>query len=117
MTESEAIKRCDMLIHGLSVNNAISEAFNDENKGYVTFEAMSIFAETCKDALEKVQQFEAIGTIERFRELTEKAEPKNAFVEGSYLLDDMRYFCPKCKERLYTEHFDVGYCNCGQAVK
>lgn len=66
---------------------------------------------------DRLAEYEDIGTVEEFKALKEKAEPKNAFVEGSYLLDDVRYLCPKCKERLYTEHFDVGYCNCGQAVK
>ena len=68
-------------------------------------------------AIIEVQAYRAIGTAEELRELKEKAEPKNVFVEGSYLLDDVRYLCPKCKKRLYKEHFYVGYCNCGQAVK
>lgn len=51
-------------------------------------------------ALEKVQQFEAIGTIERFRELTEKADPKKVVIrkipKTEWTRAVKQYICPSC---------------------
>ena len=69
MTESEAIKRCEMLIKGFSVNHATYEAFAEDGKGYPTFNTMKEFAEACKYALEEVEQYRAIGTVEEVKAL------------------------------------------------
>ena len=53
MTEKEALERCNRLINGFSVNNSITEAFKEGEKGYPTFAKMKEFAEECKSALEK----------------------------------------------------------------
>ena len=66
-------------------------------------------------ALEKVQQYESIGTIERFRELTEKAEPKNIVINRQ--ADVTFYHCPRCNELIADSiHLVVPqYCfSCGQ---
>ena len=71
--------------------------------------------EWCKDAShwkslykEKLEQYEAIGTIERFRELTEKAEPKKPVDKIMYLE------CPACGD---VGILDCGYCSvCGQRL-
>ena len=75
-------------------------------------------------ALEKVQQFEAIGTIERFRELTEKAEPKKPVYSNfdeNELGEIIPYkaTCPTC-----GFEFEFGtwndeenhHCECGQRM-
>lgn len=67
MTENEAKERCDLLINSLSVNNGVESAFCDDLKGYVTFTTMRGFAQTCKKALEEVQQYRAIGTPEELK--------------------------------------------------
>lgn len=95
MTENEAIIRCEKLINGLSVACATSDAFKDENKGYTTFETMRIFAETCKNALSEIQQYRAIGTVEEFKALKEKAEPKK--IEYQIGKNGLKHEkCPTC---------------------
>ena len=64
MTENETIERCDLLINSLSVNNGVTNAFCDRSKGYVTFEKMREFTKSCKKALEEVQKYRKIGTLE-----------------------------------------------------
>ena len=64
MTENETIERCDLLINSLSVDNGVTNAFCDRSKGYVTFEKMREFTLNCKKALEEVQQYRQIGTVE-----------------------------------------------------
>ena len=75
--------------------------------------------EWCKDAShwkslykEKLEQYEAIGTIERFRELTEKAEPKK-HVE-KMVCDTEVWVCPVCGNGIFSGQ---KYCDeCGQAI-
>ena len=59
-------------------------------------------------ALEEIQQYRAIGTVEEFKELKEKAEPKkpkmvirfgcttNECTVCGNLLHDNQYFCQDC---------------------
>ena len=111
MTENEAIIRCEKLINGLSVPYATSDAFEDESKGYMTFETMRKFAETCKDALEEIQAYRAIGTIEELQALKEKNEPKkpNEISWGATK-------CPICGYEFgFGSHFK--HCSkCGQKI-
>ena len=64
MTENETIERCDLLINSLSVDNGVTNAFCDRSKGYVTFEKMREFTLNCKKALEEVQQYRKIGSVD-----------------------------------------------------
>ena len=82
MTENETIERCDLLINSLSVNNGVTNAFCDRSKGYVTFEKMREFTKSCKKALEEVQQYRQIGTVEECREAVEKQTAKKQYYEG-----------------------------------
>lgn len=112
MTESEAIKRCEMLIKGFSVNHATYEAFAEDGKGYPTFNTMKEFAEACKYALEEVEQYRAIGTVEECRIAVEKHNKKI-----KPLKVHNRFVCPCCtnstQEVILTEHTE--YCFvCGQ---
>ena len=59
-------------------------------------------------ALEEIQQYRAIGTVEEFKALKEKNEPKKPIIHGL----GQRY-CPVCKCG-GADHF---YCpNCGQKL-
>lgn len=65
------------------------------------------------NALEKIQQYREIGTVEECREAVEKQKPKN--IEK---IREGEYCCPKC----YTVYddciFEYDYCiNCGQAIQ
>lgn len=78
--------------------------------------ARSLF-EDLLNRSEKLKEFEAIGTIEEFRALREKAEPKKP-TDISKVRDCEGYIgligkCPCCGEIL--EEDDV-YCNCGQTL-
>ena len=73
MTENEAIKRCDMLINGMSINNATNRAFEEDGKDYPTFATMKVFAQTCRKALEEIQQYRAFGTVEGFKRAIESS--------------------------------------------
>ena len=57
-------------------------------------------------ALEEVQQYRTIGTLEECRAAVEKQTPKSRIIiEG-------KYFCPVCKNLMKYP----GYCGCGQRV-
>ena len=83
--------------------------------------AIKAYTETyilMKEYKSKLQDFEAIGTVEEFKALKEKSVAKRAVVRGVMGFEsEETYYCPNCNERLYTEHFDIGYCNCGQGIK
>ena len=107
MTENEAIIRCEKLINGLSVCCATSDAFKDENKGYMTFETMRKFAESCKNALEEIQSYRAIGTVDEFKDLRENQffnfdSPVARVDKKSYdkAIDDlMNALCDHCMQQ------------------
>ena len=76
-------------------------------------------------ALEKVQQFEAVGTIEEFKALKEKNVEKKpirrkgmCYAKAKDGTEDYEIIeeCPTCKNRLYAVSFNVGYCRCGQKI-
>ncbi len=102
MTENEAIEaiKNDLEWHGKELKPKYKECLRMAIK-----------------ALEEVQAYRAIGTVAEVKALKEKNEPKKPIVKGLVAIDDRRYYCSKCNERLYREHFDVGYCNCGQSIR
>ena len=89
MTENEAKERCDLLINSLSVNNGVESAFCDDLKGYVTLTTMRGFAQTCKKALEEVQQYRALGMPEECRKSLEICK---AMIERNITPDDMENY-------------------------
>ena len=88
MTEQEAISVLKMIAtHGSLPTNAKDEAIK---------------------ALEEVQQYRAIGTIEECREAVDKMKPKKTAIEAIKL-----HICPVCG---FSGIYD--YCgNCGQRVQ
>ena len=94
MTENEAIKNINAL-------NAVcwDKYFYDEEFARAMAKAVK--------ALHEIQQYRAIGTVEEFKALKEKNEPKE--------MD--RYYCPICRH--YFEDTDAyNYCPvCGQKMK
>lgn len=62
--------------------------------------------DTAIKALEEVQQYRQIGTVEKCREAVEKQTAiSREIIEG-------KYFCPKCHNLMPYP----GYCGCGQKV-
>ena len=68
--------------------------------------------------LEELEAYRAIGTIEEFKALKEKSEPKKLLDDGMRI--PFSYYCPNCKAELSDDghKYDDDYCpNCGQAIE
>lgn len=70
MTEKEAIRYFEYL-----------EIWNEDDR-WLSREDMKDFAECCTKALEDIQQYRAIGTVEECREAVDKQTPKKPEYEG-----------------------------------
>jgi hypothetical protein len=67
-------------------------------------------------ALEEIQAYRAIGTVEEFKALKEKNEPKKSteFHKSEVCID---FICPNCKEAVYGQPYKPNYCkHCGQKL-
>lgn len=97
MTENEAIEElkydCNELGKAIPCDTSWGESFENAY-------AMAI------SALEEVQQYRQIGTVEECREAVEKQ------TAISREIIDGKYFCPKCHNLMPYP----GYCGCGQKV-
>lgn len=95
MTENEAIKELET-----SIDIAKMCTQNYERKNEIQGYEMAI------KALEEVQRYRQIGTVEECREALEKQTAiSRELIEG-------KYFCPKCHNLMPYP----GYCGCGQKV-
>lgn len=95
MTENEAIKELET-----SIDLAKMCTQNYERKKEIQGYEMAI------KALEEVQKYRKIGTVEECREAVEKQ------TAISREIIDGKYFCPKCHNLMPYP----GYCGCGQKV-
>lgn len=107
MTEKEAIK--DLIFFEDKLHNGIF--------GYKI---------GCLDAaikaLEEIQQYRGIGTVEECREAVERRNPKAPVVwgdgydnEGNMIYD--MYDCPNCGKSYEVDYHDYKFCPyCGQAI-
>lgn len=111
MTENEAK---NLLIHVFNTYGAmISENFKDD--------CISETFDMAIKALEEIQQYRAIGTVEECREAVEKQKAKKPTYEGDGYADGElvydTWICPNCEEHYETDYDDYIYCpNCGQAI-
>ena len=107
MTENEAIKE---LKEGIEYCTSGEEEYFKEALG------MGIVA------IEEIQQYRAIGTVEEFKELKEKAEPKKPSYEGDGYAPDGTFvwdewLCPHCEARYEVDYDEYDYCpDCGQKL-
>lgn len=72
-------------------------------------------------ALEEIQQYRAIGTVEEFKALKEKNDPKipnyegDGYYKGQIVLDT--WICPNCEKEYEVDYEEYDYCpNCGQRI-
>lgn len=94
MTESEAIRDLDIIRFNPHWDELVNEEYWQE------------LMEMAIKALEEVQQYRQIGTVEVCREAVEKQTAiSRELIEG-------KYFCPKCHNLMPYP----GYCGCGQKV-
>lgn len=80
--------------------------------------------ETAIEALEEVERYRALGTVEELKEAKEKQiakKPKNIkdyFFPETYDYDYSTADCPCCGENFsFDESYQINFCNgCGQAI-
>ena len=108
MTENEALKLGKSLYENITsnANNIIP------TKEYIEFVGMVI------KALEEIQQYRAIGTIEEFKALKEKSVAKKPLPKGTHKGID-NFYCSNCNHPLTNRHeqCELPYCEiCGQKL-
>lgn len=77
--------------------------------------------ETNIQALEEVEQYRALGTVEELKEAREKQVAKKPNIEGDGYADGHlvydTWFCPNCDKDYEIDYDDYDYCpNCGQRI-
>lgn len=110
MTENEAIKEFET-----SIDLAKMCTQNYERKSEIQGYEMAI------KALEEVQQYRQIGTVEECREAVKKQIAKKPDYEGDGYSDGQlvydTWICPSCGKRYEVFYDDYDYCpNCGQKL-
>lgn len=110
MTENEAIAKMKYRIK--TVTNMAGKGA--DGKAYEDME-MAI------EALEEIQQYRAIGTVEECREAMEKQKAKmptyegDGYSDGEFVYDT--WICPNCGEYYEVGYDDYEYCpKCGQHI-
>ncbi len=103
MTENEAIKRMKYRID--SATDIAGKGV--DGKAYEDME-MAI------KALEEIQQYREIGTVEECREARERQMAKKPILDTIY---HQQYYCPNCEDFLARKNGNKPYhCICGQAI-
>lgn len=110
MTENEAIKELET-----SIDLAKMCIQNCERKREIQGYEMAI------KALEEVQQYRKIGTVEECREAAEKQKAKKPDYEGDGYSDGQlvydTWICPCCGQHYEVDYDDYDYCpECGQHI-
>ena len=73
-------------------------------------------------ALEELEQYRALGTVEELKEAREKQIPKTPCIEGDGYCPEGNlvydtWICPNCEEYYEIDYDDYDYCpKCGQAI-
>lgn len=112
MTENEAIERFQKCVE----NNGKCECCKFYvNCGIYEMEEMAI------QALEEVQQYRQIGTVDECRAAMKKQTAKKPDYEGDGYSDGQlvydTWICPSCGKRYEVFYDDYDYCpNCGQKL-
>lgn len=108
MTENEAINKLDSLHYKIRHDSFCNKVYNTELKAF----------EEARTALEEIQKYRAIGTVEECREAIEKQKPIKPDVWGDVHSDgimvlDMRD-CPNCWTTYEIDYDKHKYCpECG----
>lgn len=110
MTENEAIKELET-----SIDLAKMCTQNYERKNEIQGYEMAI------QALEEVQKYRKIGTVEEWREAVEKQTAKKPDYEGDGYSDGQliydTWICPCCAQHYEVDYDRCDYCpNCGQRI-
>lgn len=121
MTEKEAIERLKYDLAMITFNPMTGEdtplwLLSEDAQGSYNAYEMAI------KALEAVQQYREIGTVEECRELAEKQKPEKPDYEGDgydnngNIIYDT-WICPTCGARYEVDYDDYKHCpDCGQKI-
>ena len=120
MDYQEAIKEAEIQIdmyEGMILYNKDFEPKNNNSN----YERKMDFLKTTISAIQELQQYEEIGTLEEVREAVERQKPKtptydgDGYADGTFVWDE--WICPRCGTRYDFEYDDYDYCpNCGQKI-
>lgn len=124
MTENEAIKIIEDYVeecnYTWTVDQLFAEYVKRRNKSYISYTADDVIDHCWRafkflevKALNEVQEYRKLGTVEYFKELKERDTAKEIIEEYSFQVP--YYKCPVC-ERLVSMCDD--FCdNCGQRLE
>lgn len=115
MTEKEAIKILRNIQNAKKVeyeDAACAAAWFSIFK-YVYPEPEDYVIEEAIKALEEIQQYRVIGTVEECRESVEKQKPKKPVKRSFIIPYEGIDVCPNCKEPINKKEH---HCKCGQAI-
>ena len=110
MTENEAIAYLGYF-----------KSWNNDDR-WLYDETMEEFVKCCVEALEEIQQYREIGTVEECREAVEKQKAKKPRLNYKpKFFGKETYTCPRCGncclEEFANERQNNRYCwDCGQAI-
>ena len=118
MKPEESIK---IAIHclGVQADQEVCEECSVYREGGI---ACREVARVAISALEEIQQYRKIGTVEECRKAVEKQKSKAPDYEGDgyadgYMVYDT-WICPNCGKRYEVDYDDYKHCpNCGQAIQ
>lgn len=123
MTEQEAIKiHIEECKHRVGVINMYLETGeNIDDEIIKESEKNIVILKVAIAALEEIQQYRAIGTVEECRKAVEKQRAKKPNLEGDgyadgYMVYDT-WICPCCGISYEVDYDDYKYCpDCGQHI-
>ena len=120
MTENEAIKKLEPYLDGIDSDLTFMELFYKDVDRSEYLGDRDAFT-TAISALEEIQQYRKIGTVEECREAVERQKPKMPDYEGDGYADgEMVYdtwICPNCGKKYEVDYDNYKHCpNCGQAI-
>ena len=79
------------------------------------------YLKTAISAMQELQQYKQLGTLEEVREAVEKQNPKtptyegDGYADGSFVWDE--WICPRCGISYEVDYDEYDYCpNCGQHI-
>lgn len=113
MTEIQAINELDYL---LGYENAIDKGYIEEENHLNSEEK-----EALKFILDEIRQYRAIGSVEEFKALKEKNEPKKPIDKSKNPKNWHIMACPRCEQIFWNSgqffHYEPNFCNyCGQKL-